>query len=205
MPVFSYRTIQRPSQGLYKEKGSKFISLAYPVVSELDIKTKIDFLKKEYFDARHHGYAWMLGAAKKHFRAYDDGEPNHSAGDPILSQIRSNNITDVLIVVVRYFGGTKLGVGGLTNAYKSAAEDAMRQAIIIQKEVMASFQLDYSYDATPDVMKLVKDFDLVIDQQDFSERCSMQVSVTLRLQEALLEKLALMSAMNIALKFHMVL
>src|SRR6186713_1623645 len=133
MPANSFFTITSASQGIYKEKGSKFLSFAYPVQSESDIKEHIAFLKSEYFDARHHCYAWMLGPERNHFRAFDDGEPNHSAGDPILGQIRSKNLTNVLVVVVRYFGGTKLGVGGLISAYKIAAEEALSKAVIIEK------------------------------------------------------------------------
>src|SRR6202008_3622947 len=122
----------------------------------------IAFLKSEYFDARHHCYAWMLGPERNHFRAFDDGEPNHSAGDPILGQIRSKNLTNVLVVVVRYFGGTKLGVGGLIAAYKIAAEDALNNCAVIEKEVMKRIALSYEYAVTSDVMRLVKDFDMNI-------------------------------------------
>src|SRR5689334_3258152 len=120
--IFSFLTIESVSEGIFKEKGSKFLAFAYPVSSESDIKLRLEELRKKYFDATHHCYAWMLGSDKKHFRAADDGEPNHSAGAPILGQIKSKNLTNVLVVVVRYFGGTKLGVGGLTQAYKAGAE-----------------------------------------------------------------------------------
>jgi putative IMPACT (imprinted ancient) family translation regulator len=113
MPEFSYITIKSGVQGLYKEKGSKFLAFAYPVESEEEVKQRLLELRKAYYDARHHCYAYVLGAEKEKYRATDDGEPNHSAGDPILGQIRSRNLTNVLVVVVRYFGGVKLGVGGL--------------------------------------------------------------------------------------------
>src|SRR5690242_5641679 len=125
MSVFSYQTIEKSSDSIYKEKGSRFLAFARPVSSESDVKKVLESLRKEYFDARHHCFAWILGPEKKLFRAFDDGEPNHSAGDPILGQIRSRNLTNVLVVVVRYFGGTKLGVGGLISAYKTAASDAL--------------------------------------------------------------------------------
>ena len=128
MPLYSYHTLQDPEEGFYKEKGSKFLAFAYPVTTEKEIKERIDGLKAKYFDARHHCYAWMLGANKNHFRAFDDGEPNHSAGDPILGQIRSKGVTNVLVVVVRYFGGVKLGMGGLISAYKNAAQDVLGKA-----------------------------------------------------------------------------
>jgi len=162
MAVFSFRTIQADSEGLYKESGSKFLAFAYPVSSEEAIKSKIEGLKKKYFDATHHCFAWVLGADKTKFRAVDDGEPNHSAGDPILGQIRSKDLTNVLIVVVRYFGGTKLGVGGLIQAYKSAAEEALHQATIIEEDVTENFVVRYPYDETSEVMRLVKDFDAKI-------------------------------------------
>ncbi|HEY9049147.1 MAG TPA: YigZ family protein, partial [Ohtaekwangia sp.] len=160
MSVLSYRTIQQPAEGMYKEKGSKFLAFAYPVDSEAAIRERLDALRKEYFDARHHCYAWMLGPERKHFRANDDGEPNHSAGDPILGQIRSKELTNILIVVVRYFGGTKLGVGGLISAYKIASEDALSHAIVVEREVTEMITIRYEYASTPEVMKLVKDFDL---------------------------------------------
>ncbi len=116
MNVFSFHTIEGPSEGLYKQLGNKFMAFAYPVSSEEEVKIKIETLKKKYFDAHHHCFAWTLGEDKRRHRAFDDGEPNHSAGDPILGQIKSKNLTNVLVVVVRYFGGVKLGVGGLMQA-----------------------------------------------------------------------------------------
>ncbi|MEQ9007162.1 MAG: YigZ family protein, partial [Ekhidna sp.] len=117
-----YHTIKEKSEGLYKEKGSKYLAFAYPVKSEVEIKEIQESLRKEYYDARHHCFAWVLGMDDQSYRANDDGEPAHSAGDPILGQIRSFELTNVLVVVIRYFGGTKLGVGGLINAYKTATE-----------------------------------------------------------------------------------
>ena len=136
MPSYSYLTLQNPATGIYKEKGSKFLAFAYPVASETDIKQRVGHLKKEYFDARHHCFAWRLGIGKDHVRAFDDGEPSHSAGDPILGQIRSRGITNVLIVVVRYFGGVKLGVGGLAEAYRAAAENALSNGSIVEVEIL---------------------------------------------------------------------
>jgi len=114
----TYFTIKHESEGFYKEKGSKFLAFAYPVQDEAAVKERTSELKKVYYDARHHCYAYILGHDGEQYRASDDGEPNHSAGDPILGQIKSNNLTNTLIVVVRYFGGTKLGISGLINAYK---------------------------------------------------------------------------------------
>lgn len=134
-----YKTIAAPAEGLYKEKGSKFISLAYPVQSEGQIKEIVAELKDKFYDARHHCYAWMLGADKKNFRANDDGEPSSTAGRPILGQIQSNDLTNILIVVIRYFGGTKLGVSGLINAYREAAADALCMLRLWKKPSMNKF------------------------------------------------------------------
>jgi uncharacterized YigZ family protein len=152
MSVFSFLSLAAPAKGLYKEKGSRFYAFAYPVNSEEEVKQKLEELRREYFNARHHCFAYLLGANKLKYRAFDDGEPNHSAGDPILGQIRSKNLTNVLLVVVRYFGGTKLGVGGLISAYKTAAEEALMNAFIIECEVMKPVEIIYDYTATPEVM-----------------------------------------------------
>jgi uncharacterized YigZ family protein len=194
MTAFSYLTIRESTEGLFKDKGSKFLAFTFPVASIHEVRDKIDFLKKEYFDARHHCYAWMLGVEKTNFRAFDDGEPNHSAGDPILGQIRSRGITDILVVVVRYFGGTKLGVGGLISAYKTAAEDALNKAVIVEREITSIVKLKYAYGATPEVMRLVKEFELEIVQQDFQHDCLLEFKVKLRAETALLEKIKLLHA-----------
>ena len=194
MAIFSFRTISGRAEGFYKEKGSKFIAYAIPVEKEEQIKEELDKLKKEYFDARHHCYAWMLGPDKKRFRAADDGEPAHSAGDPILGQIRSKEITNVLVVVVRYFGGTKLGVGGLITAYKTAANDALDKAVIIEKDIHQSITIAFDYIATPEIMKLIKDFDLTIKEQSFEIRCTMILEYKLIDESRLLEKIRLLSA-----------
>jgi uncharacterized YigZ family protein len=196
MPVFAYRTIQQSAEGIYKEKGSKFLAFAYPVNSEAAVREKLEALRKEYFDARHHCYAWMLGPERKMFRANDDGEPNHSAGDPILGQIRSKELTNILVVVVRYFGGTKLGVGGLINAYKISAEDALNHAVIIELEVTEPITILYDYASTPEVMKLVKDFDLKIISQDFANGCSMDAEIRLKVKDSFTEKVKLMKALG---------
>jgi uncharacterized YigZ family protein len=197
MPVYTFRTIQQPAEGQYKEKGSRFLAFAYPVTHEAEIKEAIEALKKKYFDARHHCFAWILGPAKSQFRAFDDGEPGHSAGDPILGQIRSKDLTDVLIVVVRYFGGTKLGVGGLISAYKTAAQEALHQAVIIEREVVELITLTYAYDATPEAMKLVKEFDLAVQDQQFEAQCVLVASMPLRSKEALAKKITLLKALGV--------
>lgn len=200
MATFIFRTLQKPSLGSYKEKGSKFLAFAFPVKTELEVKENLEAIRKEYFDARHHCFAWMLGPEKKQFRAFDDGEPNHSAGDPILGQIRSYDLTNILIVVVRYFGGVKLGVGGLISAYKAASENALQHAFIIEVEVKEKISIAYDYGSTPEVMRLVKDFDLSIIDQSFNETCSMTVDVSLKNKEVLLEKITLLQVTGTNLK-----
>ena len=185
----TYLTIAEHAEGLYKEKGSKFIALTYPVSDEEEIKSLLDDIKKKYYDARHHCYAYRLGREGLVFRANDAGEPNHSAGDPILGQLRSYNLTDVLIVVVRYFGGTKLGVGGLINAYKTAAADGIENSKIITKVSASDIHLQFDYLAMNDVMRLVKDYDLHIKKQEFENNCLMILEVRMSLHEEVLAKL----------------
>ena len=196
MEVFSFRTIDGPSEGNYKEMGSKFLAFAYPVDSEDEVKIKIEGVKKKYFDARHHCFAWILGEDKSRYRAFDDGEPNHSAGDPILGQIKSKNLTHVLIVVVRYFGGVKLGVGGLIQAYKTAAEDALNSAIIVEREVTHAMTLHYSYESTTDVMRLIKEFELIISRQEFLEECVLYAEVKRKFFESFVTKTKLLRAIG---------
>lgn len=198
---FSYRTIAKPSEGQYKEKGSRFLGFAYPVTSEADIKDHVSFLQKKYFDARHHCFAWTLGVDRKSFRAVDDGEPNHSAGDPILGQIRSKDLANVLVVVVRYFGGVKLGVGGLITAYKTAAGEALNNADIVEREILESVRLVYDYAATPEVMRLVKDYDLEVQSQKFEAGCELIAHYRLRDKEKFLERLKLLVAMKVDVNY----
>lgn len=181
-----YRTLVRTSEAFYKEKGSKFIARAYPIRSEEDIRERLDELKREFFDARHHCYAWILGAQAERYRTNDAGEPNHSAGDPILGQIRSLELTNILVVVVRYFGGTKLGVSGLIQAYRTAAAAALEANEIKEETIKKSLRLTYGYEQTNEVMWLVSEFEMEIVEQQFTESCFLQVLVrSSRYQEAL--------------------
>ena len=200
MAITSFLTLENPSKGLYKEKGSKFLAFAYPVKSETEIKEKLTALRKEYFDARHHCYAWMLGSERKQFRANDDGEPNHSAGDPILGQIKSKNITNVLIVVVRYFGGTKLGVGGLIAAYKAAAEHALEEGRIIEVEVKIAMEWNFSYSNMNEVMRLIKEFDLSLIKQQFDTECWVWVEAKVASKEALITRLTLLKDLGVPIE-----
>ncbi|MBC5775317.1 YigZ family protein [Pontibacter sp. KCTC 32443] len=185
----TYRTIAAPTESIYKEKGSKFLAFAYPVYSEEEIKEHLAELRKKYFDARHHCYAYTLGANKSRYRANDDGEPNHSAGDPILGQIRSADLSNVLVVVVRYFGGTKLGVSGLINAYKTATADALSEATIIEKHETTLLLVHFEYPHMNDVMSLIKEYNLEVRNQQFELTCTLTIEVRKQLQEEVTAKL----------------
>lgn len=173
----TYKTINGPSSGLYKEKGSKFIALARPVDSEAAVKTEIESIRKEFYDARHHCYAYVLGADKAAWRVNDDGEPSGTAGRPIHGQIQSFDLTNILVVVVRYFGGTKLGVSGLINAYKSATHDALNQARIVEKTVNEIYRLKFNYANLNDVMRIVKEENIHIIDNQFDMECFLTYRV----------------------------
>ncbi len=175
----TYKTIQTASEGLFKDKGSKFIAYAYPVTSEDQIKEIVQSIKKEHYSARHHCYAWRLGHEKLLFRANDDGEPSSTAGKPILGQIQSFDLTNILIVVVRYFGGTLLGVSGLINAYRNAALDAINQAEIVEKLVEKELLIEFDYGVMNDVMKLFKDEKLPQIEPQFDLRCRIKTHIRL--------------------------
>jgi len=173
----TYRTIEKPSKGVYRDRGSRFLAFAFPVFSTEEIESTLMDLRKEYHDARHHCYAYRLGAEKKIFRANDDGEPSSSAGKPILGQIQSHNLSNILIVVVRYFGGTKLGVGGLINAYRSAAADSLQNAIITEGEENDLLVIYYQYSLTNDIMKIVNEENMKIQEQEFTDVCRLEILI----------------------------
>jgi uncharacterized YigZ family protein len=173
----NYQTIKQSAQGLYRDRGSKFLSFAFPVNSEDEIKGILDKLRKEYHDARHHCYAWRLGPEKESFRSNDDGEPSGTAGRPILGQIQKHDLTFILIVVVRYFGGVLLGSGGLVNAYRSAAADAIANAGIISKTITEIFEVRFPYSAMNNVMTVLKEEQAVQLNQEFGLTCKIEVSV----------------------------
>lgn len=167
----SYLTISSASSGIFKDRGSKFISFAFPVKTEIEIKEIISKLKKEHHGANHHCYAWRLGADRLAFRANDDGEPAYTAGKPILGQIQSNDLTNILIVVVRYFGGTLLGVGGLINAYREASAIAIANASIIEKYVLFEYHTEFDFEKMNQVMKILKDNEAKIISQEYQSNC----------------------------------
>lgn len=185
----TFLTLAGESSGLFKDRNSKFHYYAFPVRSEEEVKEKQAVLKKKYYDARHHCYAFVIGRDGDYFRASDDGEPNHSAGDPILGQIRSHNLTNTLIVVVRYFGGTKLGVSGLINAYKTSAALAIEENEIIEEQVKEQVSIHFPYPVMNDVMKLVKLHELEIVDQEMTLDCKMTLEFREKLKETVLETL----------------
>jgi len=170
-----YKTIKSVSHGLYKEKGSKFVSIAFPVKNETEIKMFLDEIRKEHHDAKHHSYAYAIGPDASSWRAYDDGEPSGTAGRPILGQIKSFRVTNVLVIVPRYFGGTLLGTGGLINAYKSAAGSALSNAEIIEHVMLQKCDLIFPYLAMNDVMKIIKDEDIIQSAPSFDLECKLTV------------------------------
>jgi uncharacterized YigZ family protein len=173
----TYKTLKASSRGIFKDRGSKFIATAFPVANEDEIKTYLASLRKEFHDARHHCYAWRLGFDKTAYRINDDGEPSGTAGRPVFGQIQSYDLTNILIVVVRYFGGTKLGVPGLINAYKTATREALQNAEIIERLVLDIYEISFTYERMNEVMSLVKEFELVLLQTDFQMDCKLQCSV----------------------------
>lgn len=184
-----YLSIAEPSQGLYKEKGSKFFAFAYPVEQEDQAMEIVANLKKEYFDARHHCYAYRIGLTGDKWRMNDDGEPSSSAGRPIHGQLLSNELSDILVVVVRYFGGIKLGVPGLIRAYKSATADAIANAEIIEKIAGEFFTITFDYLQMNDVMKVLKEMNITPISQSFDLTCTMEVRVRLTQIEQFYESL----------------
>lgn len=192
-----YLTIEKTSKGLYKEKGSKFISIAYPVSTENDIKEILKQVKKEYNDARHHCYAWRIGSSCEKYRYNDDGEPSSTAGKPIYGQIQSNNLTNILIVVVRYFGGKKLGVPGLIKAYKESAIDAINNNIIIEELVKKEIELIFNYDLTSAVMKVLKDDSISITNKEFNENCKIDFKVNILKFDEIISSLKTINGLKI--------
>lgn len=181
----TYKTIIGVAEGIYTEKRSKFIAIAIPVHTVEEIKQHLDIYQKKYYDARHMCYAYMLGHERKDFRANDNGEPSGTAGKPILGQINSNGLTDILIVVVRYFGGIKLGTSGLIVAYKAAAAEAIANATIIEKTVDDEIAVAFEYPFMNDVMRIVKEEEPEILEQSYDMDCLMK----LRIRRSMMEKL----------------
>jgi len=173
----TYKTIKKLSEGLYKEKGSKFLAFAHPIESVEEVKPVLENYRKIYYDARHICYAYSIGPEGEEFRANDDGEPSGTAGRPILGQLQSFGLTNVLVVVIRYFGGVLLGTGGLVVAYRSAAADALTEAEIIEKTVDVDFKFRFEFPFMNDVMRIVKNMDAQIVEQSYEMDCIMQLRI----------------------------
>ena len=191
-----YKTISNPTEGVFKDKGSRFLAFAYPFAQEQDLKNIITTLKNEHSKARHFCFAYRLTADRNIFRINDDGEPFGTAGRPILNILLSNDLTNILVIVVRYFGGTLLGVPGLINAYKKATEDVISQAIIIEKTVQDIYQLSFDYLQMNDVMKLVKDDNLEITDQNFDLNCQMKIAINQSVLNKIIDKLEKIEALK---------
>jgi len=170
-------TIEKPGEGFYKDKGSKFHAYAFPVLSEEEIKDHLARLRKEHHAARHHCYAWRLGTGDTAFRANDDGEPSSTAGKPILGQLQHFDVTNILLVVVRYFGGTLLGTSGLVHAYKSAAADALSHVKIVTKTIEHSYRLHFSYPLMNEIMNSIKQHNYTVVNTKFETDCMLDFSV----------------------------
>ena len=188
----SYRTIEKKSEGVFRDRGSKFLGFAYPVSTKEEVKIILGELKKEYHDARHHCYAYRLGAVKEIYRANDDREPSGSAGKPILAQIQLHDLSNILIVVVRYFGGTLLGVGGLINAYRSAASNAIQDAKIITAAEQDLIEIRFPYFMMNEIMKIIRDEKMKMKEQDFSETCLVHSFIRKSRTDQVLKRLALL-------------
>jgi uncharacterized YigZ family protein len=185
----TYRTIENPSEGIFRDRGSKFLAYTYPINSESEIKGIVASLKSEHPKANHHCWAMRLTIDRSVFKLNDDGEPSGTAGRPILNTLLSKDLTNILIVVVRYFGGTLLGVPGLINAYKMATEEALTHAAIIEKTVNDVYTISFGYLQMNDIMRLIKDSDLLILNQQFDNDCTIQVSIRKMQVNTVLDKL----------------
>ena len=191
-----YKTILGNSQGIYKEKGSRFVSVAIPVSDQEQIKPIIDKIRKEHHDAKHHCYAYMLGHERLIWRINDDGEPSGTGGKPILGQINSHGLTNLIIVVSRYFGGTLLGVSGLLNAYKSAAASALANATVTEKTVNEYYELTFPFSSLKDVMKVLKEENLGQSEQLFDLECSLKFNFRVSVKEKVLNRFSRIEGLN---------
>jgi uncharacterized YigZ family protein len=195
-----YKTIEKPSVAEFKDRGSKFIAYAFPIAAVNEFKEKLAGVKKEHPKATHHCFAYRIGTDGNNFRVSDDGEPSGSAGRPILGQIDSKQVTNILIVVVRYFGGTLLGVPGLINAYKTAASLALQVTPVIQKPVLINYRLQFDYTQMNEVMKIIKQFDCVVLQKEMQLFCVMMTGIPKKNLEDVLNRLKDLKGMEVEKK-----
>lgn len=193
----TYKTIKALGEGLYKEKGSRFIAFAYPVATTDEVKTLVDAKKKEFHDARHVCYAYRINPSKIEFRGNDDGEPSGTAGRPMLGCLQSQELVNVVLIVVRYFGGIKLGTSGLANAYKVASEDALLHCEIEERTIDAIFNIQFDYFYLNDVMRITKDLKPTVLSQEFELDCKMCLQIRLQQADALRERLEKVQTLRI--------
>ena len=196
----TYKTIAGECRGSFRDKGSRFLAFAYPVASEEEVKERLAFLRKEYYDARHHCYAYRIGFENHSYRINDDGEPSGTAGRPVFGQILSHDLTQVLIVVIRYFGGIKLGVPGLINAYRSAATDALTNGEIITRQIREVYCVRFDYLAMNSVMKALKDEHAEILSQGFDDACILEFSIRKNCGKKISERLMKISNVSLSLQ-----
>ncbi|MFH0894051.1 MAG: YigZ family protein [Bacteroidota bacterium] len=193
----TYRTITTPSESSFRDRGSRFLGYAYPVKSENEVKETLSILKKKYHDANHHCFAFRLGADHSAYRFSDDGEPNNSAGRPIYNQINSHDLTNILIVVVRYFGGTLLGVSGLINAYRTTASLAIEASEIIEKTANENYLLTFSYEVMHEIMPILKEPHILNAQYDMGENCKVNFAIRKSLAMSLTERIQKVSSVKL--------
>lgn len=193
----TYRTIDGPVTGEFRDRGSKFLAFAYPIRTEEDAKIHLQTLRGEHPRANHHCFAWRLGLDRNHYRVSDDGEPSGTAGRPILNTLYSREITNVLVVVVRYFGGTLLGVPGLINAYKLATVEALENAVIVSKTVNESYRIDVGFERLNDVMRLIKEQQLTVLNQSFESECRIDIELRRTLVNAVIGRLEKMEGVRV--------
>lgn len=195
----SFQTIAVPSEGFFKDKGSKFLAYAFPVQNDQEAKTHLEELRELHPKAVHHCYAYRLGTDRMSYRMSDDGEPSGTAGRPILNTLYSKDVTNILVVVVRYFGGTLLGVPGLINAYKTATESALDEAEVITRHLSHFYELRFSYIQMNDVMRIAKEMELPVSEQQFEMECRMIVEVRTTLTERFMTRCEKVEGLSIQL------
>lgn len=193
----AYRTLEKPADGLFRDRNSRFLAFGFPVENLDQVNDILAMARKKYHDAKHHCYAYRLGYKKEIFKMNDDGEPSGTAGKPIYNQILAHDLTNILVIVVRYFGGTLLGTGGLIHAYKTAAGDMLQKASIIQKYIEDCYHLSFPYEKLNAVMKILKDEELVVLKPLYGQHCSLQVLIRQSSSSRVTQKFSLLKEINI--------
>ncbi|WP_234735756.1 IMPACT family protein [Tellurirhabdus bombi] len=193
----TYRTIDQPTTGEFRDKGSKFLAYAFPIRTEEEVKNHLQALRAEHPKARHHCFAWRLGLGRDNYRVNDDGEPSGTAGRPILNTLYSQDLTNILVIVVRYFGGTLLGVPGLINAYKTATVEALVNAVVVSKTINEIYRIEVGFERLNDVMKLIKEQQLTVLQQSFNQECTLEIELRRTLVNVVIGRLEKMEGVQV--------